>query len=81
MQLSGVRRLRGAIVLGYQLRRVPGDVGVPDWYSLSEKEIGVRAKTPTDDTGETILCRVVSSLHSSYQHVLLLCKLPLYLDN
>jgi L-arabinokinase len=54
MQLSGVRRLRDAIVLGYQLRRVPGsDVAVPDWYSLSEKEIGVRAKTPTDDTGET----------------------------
>uniref|UniRef100_A0A0D9VC48 GHMP kinase N-terminal domain-containing protein n=1 Tax=Leersia perrieri TaxID=77586 RepID=A0A0D9VC48_9ORYZ len=42
-KLSGARRLRDAIVLGYQLQRAPGrDVGIPDWYSLSEKEIGVR---------------------------------------
>jgi len=41
--LSGARRLRDAIVLGYQLQRAPGrDVGIPDWYSLSEKETGVR---------------------------------------
>ncbi|KAJ4763612.1 Galactokinase [Rhynchospora pubera] len=53
-KLSGVRRLRDAIVLGYQLQRVAGrDVGVPDWYSLSEKEIGLRAKTPTADTTES----------------------------
>jgi len=45
--LSGARRLRDAIVLGYQLQRAPGrDVGIPDWYSLSEKEISVRP-TPT----------------------------------
>uniref|UniRef100_A0A0E0CFF0 GHMP kinase N-terminal domain-containing protein n=1 Tax=Oryza meridionalis TaxID=40149 RepID=A0A0E0CFF0_9ORYZ len=42
-KLSGARRLRDAIVLGYQLQRAPGrDVGIPDWYSVSEKEIGVR---------------------------------------
>ncbi|KAM3239911.1 hypothetical protein ACQJBY_053540 [Aegilops geniculata] len=42
-KLSGARRLRDAIVLGYQLQRAPGrDVGIPEWYSLSEKEIGVR---------------------------------------
>ncbi|KAM0890914.1 hypothetical protein ACQ4PT_026699 [Festuca glaucescens] len=48
-KLSGARRLRDAIVLGYQLQRAPGrDVGIPDWYSLSEKEIGVRpAVAPT----------------------------------
>lgn len=35
--------MRDAIVLGYQLQRAPGrDVGIPDWYSVSEKEIGVR---------------------------------------
>ncbi|KAJ1255603.1 hypothetical protein BS78_K183500 [Paspalum vaginatum] len=46
-KLSGVRRLRDAIVLGYQLQRAPGrDVGIPDWYSLSEKEISVHP-TPT----------------------------------
>ncbi|KAL5208229.1 hypothetical protein ABZP36_032664 [Zizania latifolia] len=42
-KLSGARRLRDAIVLGYQLQRAPGrDIGIPDWYSLSEKETGVR---------------------------------------
>ncbi|KAG8069726.1 hypothetical protein GUJ93_ZPchr0006g42318 [Zizania palustris] len=41
-KLSGARRLRDAIVLGYQLQRSPGrDVAIPDWCSLSEKEIGV----------------------------------------
>jgi hypothetical protein len=55
MQLSGARRLRDAIVLGYQLQRVPGsEVDVPNWYSLSEKEIGVRVKTPTADTSINI---------------------------
>jgi L-arabinokinase len=34
--------LRDAIVLGYQLQRAPGrDVGIPYWYSHSEKEISV----------------------------------------
>ncbi|KAG8058091.1 hypothetical protein GUJ93_ZPchr0002g24544 [Zizania palustris] len=42
-KLSGARRLRDAIVLGYQLQRSPGrDISIPDWYSLSEKETGVR---------------------------------------
>lgn len=41
-KLSGARRLRDAIVLGYQLQRAPGrDVGIPYWYSHSEKEISV----------------------------------------
>ncbi|URE44572.1 Galactokinase galactose-binding signature [Musa troglodytarum] len=40
---SGARRLRDAIVLGYQLQRAPGrDLGVPDWYSLAENEVGLR---------------------------------------
>lgn len=55
LQLSGARRLRDAIVLGYHLQRVPGsEVGVPDWYSLSEKEISLHAKNPTSDNSETM---------------------------
>ncbi|XP_042495779.1 L-arabinokinase-like [Macadamia integrifolia] len=38
-KLSGVRRLRDAIVLGYQLQRVPGrDISIPEWYPLAENE-------------------------------------------
>ncbi|RLN09684.1 L-arabinokinase [Panicum miliaceum] len=49
-ELSGARRLRDAIVLGYQLQRAPGrDVGIPDWYSLSEKETGVRQAPTSHD--------------------------------
>ncbi|CAD6248117.1 unnamed protein product [Miscanthus lutarioriparius] len=49
-KLSGARRLRDAIVLGYQLQRAPGrDVGIPDWYSLSEKEISVRPMPTSHD--------------------------------
>ncbi|KAG1364535.1 Mevalonate/galactokinase [Cocos nucifera] len=42
-KLSGARRLRDAIVLGYQLQRAPGrDIGIPDWYSLAENEVRLR---------------------------------------
>lgn len=42
-QLSGARRLRDAIVLGYQLQRAPGrDICIPDWYLLAENEVGLR---------------------------------------
>ncbi|XP_078169582.1 L-arabinokinase-like isoform X2 [Carex rostrata] len=54
-KLSGARRLRDAIVLGYQLQGVlERDVDVPDWYSLSEKEISLHAKNPTADNSETM---------------------------
>lgn len=53
MKLSGARRLRDAIVLGYQLQRAPGrDIGVPDWYSLAENEIGLRAASPMIETND-----------------------------
>lgn len=42
-KLSGARRLRDAIILGYQLQRAPGrDISIPEWYSLAENEIGLR---------------------------------------
>uniref|UniRef100_A0A0E0E605 Galactokinase N-terminal domain-containing protein n=1 Tax=Oryza meridionalis TaxID=40149 RepID=A0A0E0E605_9ORYZ len=40
-KFNGARRLQDAIVLGYQLQRAPGrDVAIPDWYPLSETEVG-----------------------------------------
>ncbi|CAN1324152.1 ARA1 [Linum perenne] len=39
-KLSGVRRLRDAIVLGYQLQRAPGrDILVPEWYANAASEL------------------------------------------
>ncbi|XP_024537180.1 L-arabinokinase isoform X2 [Selaginella moellendorffii] len=36
---SGARRLRDAIVFGYQIQRVPGrEVTIPDWYTQSQSE-------------------------------------------
>ncbi|KAL3650983.1 D-arabinose 1-dehydrogenase (NAD(P)(+)) [Castilleja foliolosa] len=47
-KLSGARRLRDAIVLGYQLQRVPGrDLSIPDWYANAENELGLRTGSPS----------------------------------
>lgn len=46
-QFSGARRLRDAIILGYQLQRAPGrDVCIPDWYANAENELGLRVGLP-----------------------------------
>lgn len=46
-KFSGVRRLRDAIVLGYQLQRMPGrDLCIPDWYANAENELGRSAGSP-----------------------------------
>lgn len=46
IQFSGARRLRDAIVLGYQLQRVADrDISIPDWYICAEHEIG-QSTTP-----------------------------------
>ncbi|KAF7817170.1 hypothetical protein G2W53_031139 [Senna tora] len=40
-KLSGARRLRDAIVLGYQLQRAPGrDIAIPEWYATAENQLG-----------------------------------------
>ncbi|KAH7844149.1 hypothetical protein Vadar_024884 [Vaccinium darrowii] len=53
-KLSGARRLRDAIVLGYQLQRVPGrDICIPDWYANAENELGLRTGSPTAEMTET----------------------------
>lgn len=53
-KLSGVRRLRDAIVLGYQLQRVPGrDVSIPEWYTNAENELGLSTGSPTSEMSES----------------------------
>ncbi|CAA6671179.1 unnamed protein product [Spirodela intermedia] len=52
-KLSGARRLRDAIVLGYQLQRSPGrDISIPEWYSRAENEVGLRPGSPNSDVDE-----------------------------
>lgn len=47
-KFSGSRRLRDAIVLGYQLQRAPNtDISIPEWYSLAENELGLRPALPS----------------------------------
>ncbi|GLT59584.1 hypothetical protein SLA2020_323960 [Shorea laevis] len=55
-KLSGARRLRDAIVLGYQLQRVPGrDISIPEWYATAENELGRSAGSPTARMSESNL--------------------------
>lgn len=52
-KFSGARRLRDAIVLGYQLQRAPGrDVCIPDWYANAENELGLRTGLPTTEMND-----------------------------
>ncbi|KAL3534972.1 hypothetical protein ACH5RR_003433 [Cinchona calisaya] len=53
-KLSGSRRLRDAIVLGYQLQRVPGkDIAVPEWYAVAQNELSFRSVSPNDKMFQT----------------------------
>ncbi|KAK9052761.1 hypothetical protein SSX86_029391 [Deinandra increscens subsp. villosa] len=55
-KLSGARRLRDAIVLGYQLQRVPGrDISIPEWYSSAESEFGLRTGSLSVDNNNSSL--------------------------
>ncbi|KAK9097688.1 hypothetical protein Syun_024733 [Stephania yunnanensis] len=50
-KFSGARRLRDAIVLGYQLQRAPGrDADIPEWYSMAETELGYHNTLPNTET-------------------------------
>lgn len=54
LQLSGARRLRDAIVLGFQLQRVPGrDISIPEWYANAESEFGLRIGSQNAETNES----------------------------
>ncbi|KAG9150524.1 hypothetical protein Leryth_010890 [Lithospermum erythrorhizon] len=52
---SGARRLRDAIVLGYQLQRAPGgDISIPEWYTKAEIEFTGSPIAATDDNSFTV---------------------------
>ncbi|XP_031255016.1 L-arabinokinase-like isoform X2 [Pistacia vera] len=57
-KFSGARRLRDAIVLGYQLQRVPGrDISIPEWYASAENELSLSTGSPTarkDESNSTL---------------------------
>ncbi|KAI9124573.1 hypothetical protein K1719_004495 [Acacia pycnantha] len=47
-KLSGARRLRDAMVLGYQLQRsLGGDIAIPDWYVTAENQLGHSPPPPS----------------------------------
>lgn len=51
--------MRDAIVLGYQLQRVPGrDMRVPDWYSLAENEISLQPIASNEDMNAKTLSKL-----------------------
>ncbi|KAM3687716.1 hypothetical protein ACB098_10G097900 [Castanea mollissima] len=53
-KLSGARRLRDAIILGYQLQRAPGrDAFIPEWYASAENEMGISGGSPTYQSSES----------------------------
>ncbi|TKY58252.1 L-arabinokinase protein [Spatholobus suberectus] len=54
-KLSGARRLRDAIVLGYQLQRAPGrDITIPEWYATAENQLGHSTPGSPVDDGRTL---------------------------
>ncbi|KAH9305866.1 hypothetical protein KI387_010270 [Taxus chinensis] len=58
-EYSGARRLRDAIVLGFQLQRIPGrDISIPEWYSHAENELGLRPMMPDGKKNEHNLTSV-----------------------
>lgn len=55
-KLSGARRLRDAIILGFQLQRVPGrDISIPEWYASAENELGLRTGSQSLDINDSKL--------------------------
>ncbi|XP_011077667.1 L-arabinokinase [Sesamum indicum] len=50
-KLRGSRRLKDAIVLGYQLQGVSGkDIDVPHWYTLAQTELSSRTPLPDENS-------------------------------
>ncbi|XP_055822494.1 L-arabinokinase-like isoform X4 [Solanum dulcamara] len=70
--LSGARRLRDAIVLGYQLQRITGkDIAIPEWYSLAQNELSSRTQLPNkevlDSSSLTRQSDYFTILHGDHQ--------------
>ncbi|KAG5594528.1 hypothetical protein H5410_035760 [Solanum commersonii] len=70
--LSGARRLRDAIVLGYQLQRITGkDIAIPEWYSLAQNELSSCTQLPNkevlDNSSLTRQSDYFTILHGDHQ--------------
>jgi hypothetical protein len=66
LQQSGVRRLQDAIVLGFQMQRVPGkELTIPNWYTNAQKELSLRSAA-TYESSETIVAESNSSRPEMY---------------
>ncbi|XP_015971773.1 L-arabinokinase [Arachis duranensis] len=70
-KLSGARRLRDAIVLGYQLQRATGrDVAIPEWYVNAESQLGRRPSDRPADFESALVESVIDDfeiLHGNVQ--------------
>ncbi|KAF9617864.1 hypothetical protein IFM89_039083 [Coptis chinensis] len=67
-KLSGARRLRDAIVLGYQLQRSPGrDADIPEWYTVVETELGLRTSLPSVEVNAKSCIEEFEILHGDHQ--------------
>ncbi|WCJ30540.1 arabinose kinase [Euphorbia peplus] len=67
-KLSGARRLRDAIILGYQLQRMPGrDISIPEWYTLAENELSKSTGSPVAHENEPICKEDFDILHGDVQ--------------
>ncbi|KAK7283023.1 hypothetical protein RIF29_12222 [Crotalaria pallida] len=54
-KLSGARRLRDAIVLGYQLQSAIGqDIAIPEWYATAENQLGRSPLASPLDDGNSV---------------------------
>ncbi|KAJ4875417.1 Galactokinase protein [Raphanus sativus] len=55
LNLSGVKRLQDAIILGFQLQRAPGrDLSVPEWYQVAGDESGTTLVDQTQNSSKFV---------------------------
>ncbi|KAK7320756.1 hypothetical protein VNO77_30525 [Canavalia gladiata] len=68
-KLSGARRLRDAIVLGYQLQRAPGrDIAIPEWYATAENQLGHTTPGSPVDDGSPLFSSGIEDLRFDILH-------------
>ncbi|XP_057821160.2 L-arabinokinase isoform X2 [Cryptomeria japonica] len=75
---SGARRLQDAIILGFQLQRIPGrDISIPEWYSHAENELGLRPMVPSKDRSG---CNITGAKELGLQDAIFVARAPGRLD-
>ena len=67
-QQSGARRLQDAIVLGFQMQRIPGkELTIPNWYTNAQKELSLRSAA-SYESSDAVLTESKSSRPEMYIH-------------